>query len=136
MFGAMGLLYFGGDIIGGAALVDIGGVADGRSFIEVDLHGRAGLVGQDRPAAVVAATFLPFPYSPIRPGHIMDVPGVQAGFIISAIGEWVFTGLGLFEGQEHSVGQPDHPDALVVGQRITVAAVCFQIGRASCRERV
>src|SRR5699024_403005 len=87
------------ELVDGAALVDVGRIADGRSFIEVDLYSRAGLVGQDRPAAIVAAAFLPFPYSPIRPGHIMDVTGVQAGFIISAIGERVFAGLGLFEGQ-------------------------------------
>lgn len=31
------------ELIGGAALVDIGGVRDGRNFIKVDLHSRAGL---------------------------------------------------------------------------------------------
>lgn len=87
------------ELIGGAALVDIGGVADGRSFIKVNLHGRAGLVGQDWPASVVAATFLPFPYSPVRPGHVVDGAGMQAVLMVGAVGERVFAGLGLFEGQ-------------------------------------
>lgn len=113
--------------IDGADLMDVGRIVDGRGFIEVDLHRGAGLVGQDGPAAVIAAALLPLPDGPVRPGHVVDGAGMQAVLMVGAVGKGVLVGLWLFEGQQYGVGQPDHPDALVVGQRIAVMAVRFLI---------